>query len=94
MRRAILLLALLAAHASGGEPDDGPVGPVSFRSDVQPIFERRCQPCHFPGGTMHAKLPFDEPQTIVTLGTKVFSRIKDEREQAVIRRFLAESAKR
>jgi len=62
---------------------------VEFAHDVQPILKRRCDPCHFPGGVMHAKLPFDKPETIHQLGTKLFTRIKKEDEQAVIRAFLA-----
>ena len=38
---------------------------------------------------MHAKLPFDQATTIDKLGTKLFSRIKKDDEQAVIRAFLA-----
>lgn len=87
MRRILLVIALLAAHARAGEQNDPP---LNFRTDVQPIFEQRCQPCHFAGGVMHAKLPFDRAQTIVTLGPKVFTRIKNEKERAVIRQFLAE----
>ncbi|HEV7240216.1 MAG TPA: hypothetical protein VGQ36_13335 [Thermoanaerobaculia bacterium] len=64
--------------------------PVEFVRDVQPILEKRCQPCHFPGGTMHAKLPFDKPETIHKLGTKLFTRIKKDDEQAVLRAFLAQ----
>ena len=63
---------------------------VEFARDVRPILERRCQPCHFPGGSMHAKLPFDQPETVHKLGTKLFTRIKKEDEQAVIRAFLAQ----
>ncbi|HEX2123216.1 MAG TPA: hypothetical protein VHL59_16410 [Thermoanaerobaculia bacterium] len=62
---------------------------VAFARDVQPILERRCTPCHFPGGTMHAKLPFDRGETIDRLGTKLFSRIKDDKEQELIRKYLA-----
>ena len=65
---------------------------VNFNSEVRPIFEKRCQPCHFPGGKMYQRLPFDRPETIVRLNTKVFTRIKNEKERAVIRRFLAERA--
>lgn len=40
---------------------------------------------------MHAKLPFDRADTIVKLGTKkLFTRIKDEHDRDVIRKFLAE----
>ena len=63
---------------------------VEFARDVQPILEKRCQPCHFPGGKMHERLPFDQPETIHKLGTKLFSRIKKDDEQAVLRAFLAQ----
>jgi len=66
-----------------------PAKDVQFARDVQPILEKRCQPCHFPGGKMHAKLPFDQEATIDKLGTKLFTRIKKDDEQAVIRAFLA-----
>jgi hypothetical protein len=67
---------------------------VDFTKDVQPLLQSRCMPCHFQGGKMYASLPFDKPETIVKLGDKVFTRIKDPQSQALIRRFLAQSAKR
>ncbi len=66
---------------------------ADFKSDIRPILEQRCQPCHFPGGKMYQRLPFDRPQTIVRLGTKLFTRIRDEKEREVIRRFLAQEEK-
>jgi hypothetical protein len=69
--------------------DAAPTAPADFTRDVRPILEKRCQPCHFPGGRMYERLPFDRPETIHKLGTKLFTRIKAEDEQAVIRRFLA-----
>jgi hypothetical protein len=71
-------LAMLA-----GAPND------AFTTSVRPILERRCQPCHFPGGKMYERLPFDRPETIVKLGTKLFTRIKDEKDRDVIRKFLS-----
>jgi hypothetical protein len=38
---------------------------------------------------MYDKLPFDKPETITKLGTKLFTRIKNEDEQRVIREFLS-----
>jgi hypothetical protein len=38
---------------------------------------------------MYEKRPFDKPATIVALGEKLFTRIKDEKQRAVIRAFLA-----
>src|SRR5436309_3915374 len=51
--------------------------PIDFARDVRPIVDR-CQPCHFTGGKMYDKLPFDRSETIVRLGPKLFTRIKDE----------------
>jgi hypothetical protein len=47
-------------------------------------------PCHFSGGKVYDKLPFDRAQTIKTLGTKLFTRIHDENERKLIREFLSQ----
>jgi hypothetical protein len=41
---------------------------------------------------MYEKLPFDKAETITKLGTKLFTRIKDEDQQRVIREFLSEQS--
>ena len=75
-------------------PKDAPaVKSADFTRDVRPILESRCQPCHFAGGKMYERLPFDRPETIRKLGVKLFTRIKDEPSQATIREFLAQSSK-
>ena len=61
-----------------------------FEKEIKPIFQSRCMPCHFQGGKVYDKLPFDQPETITKLGTKLFTRIKDEKEQHLIREFLAQ----
>lgn len=63
---------------------------VDFSTRVRPILEARCQPCHFEGGTMYARLPFDRAATVLELREKLFTRIKDEGEQRTIREFLSE----
>jgi len=65
---------------------------IDFATQVKPILESRCQPCHFNGGIMYERLPFDRPETINTLGTKVFGRIKDENELALIRDYLSQQS--
>src|SRR5713101_2523878 len=60
-----------------------------FEKEIKPIFQSRCMPCHFQGGKVYDELPFDQPDTIKKLGTKLFTRIKDEKEQRLIREFLA-----
>ena len=81
----LTLLAMLAAEQSAAP---AAARPPDFKTDVQPILSR-CTPCHFEGGVMYEKLPFDRGETVVKLGDKLFSRIKDEKERAVIRRFIA-----
>ena len=63
---------------------------IDFAMHVKPILQTRCQPCHFSGGVMYARLPFDRSETIKTLGEKLFTRIKDENERRIIRDFLAQ----
>ena len=41
---------------------------------------------------MYEKLPFDKPETVTKLGTKLFTRIKNEDEQRVIREFLSKQS--
>lgn len=85
----ILLILATCLLASNPAPQPRPQA-VDFEKQVRPILEARCQPCHFTGGKMYGKLPFDRPQTIHTLGEKMFTRIKDPKEQAILRAFLAE----
>ena len=63
---------------------------IDFGTHVEPILKSKCQPCHFSGGKVYDKLPFDRPETIKTLGTKLFTRIHDENERKIIREFLAQ----
>lgn len=60
----------------------------NFDTEIKPIFQARCQPCHFQGGKVYDRMPFDKAETITRLGTKLFTRIKDEKEQRLIREFL------
>jgi len=61
-----------------------------FDTQIKPIFQSRCMPCHFQGGSVYNKMPFDKPETINRLGEKLFTRIKDKEEQRLIREFLAQ----
>lgn len=96
-----LCLALWAPAAQGPAPRQEPAllrssapAPqrVSFEGEIRPLLEKRCRPCHFAGGKMYARLPFDQPRTIRTLGEKLFTRIHDEKERSLLRSFLAQEA--
>jgi hypothetical protein len=96
MRRLTLVLALFLTIALAASTTTTPrdASHVDFDKQIAPILKAKCQPCHYPGGTMYAKRPFDRPETIVALGEKLFTRIKDEEQRKVIRAFLAEHPSR
>src|SRR5262245_8577513 len=97
----IALAAFIAIHSRARYAVNREISPATssstsstkhdFDAEIKPIFQARCQPCHFQGGKVYDKLPFDKPETISKLGTKLFTRIKDEKEQKLIREFLAEN---
>jgi hypothetical protein len=93
MRSLLLSLALRMALALTASTTTSSK-PVDFEKQIQPILEAKCQPCHFAGGKMYAKRPFDRPATIVDLGEKLFTRIKDDDQRKLIRTFLAEQKAR
>lgn len=55
---------------------------------IEPILATHCSPCHFPGGKLYDKLPFDNPETILNHQTGVFKRIKDLKEIQLINDFI------
>ena len=88
--RMTLVTPTVSAQSSPA-PGSGESGTkVDFASDVEPILKAKCQGCHFSGGKMYHELPFDRPGTIKKLGSKLFTRIKDENDRKVIREFLAQ----
>src|SRR6266853_1060848 len=86
--QATKLAAISAAPVAELHDSPSPAR-IDFATQIRPILEARCQPCHFSGGKVYQRMPFDRPETIKTLVTKLFTRIKDEKEQALIREFLA-----
>ena len=64
---------------------------VDFDTQIKPILHSKCMPCHFSGGQMYARLPFDKPDTIRKLGVRLFTRIKEKDDQELIENFLSQS---
>ena len=83
--------AATAAYASvstATAPASTATARVDFDTELKPIFKSKCMPCHFNGGQMYDRLPFDKPETIRKLGTKLFTRIKEENDRSKIEAFL------
>jgi len=68
-----------------------PKARVDFDTQLKPIFQSKCMPCHFSGGQMYDRLPFDKPATIRKLGMKLFTRIKETNDRRLIEDFLSQS---
>jgi hypothetical protein len=64
---------------------------VDFDTQLKPIFQSKCMPCHFNGGQMYERLPFDRGETIRKLGTRLFTRITDDEQRRLIEQFLKQS---
>ncbi len=65
---------------------------IDFERQIKPIFQSKCMPCHFSGGQMYERLPFDKPETIRKLGTRLFTRIKDENDRRLIDQFIRQGS--
>ena len=90
MRAAMFVIALsIVPYALAGTTTTAP-SRVDFDNDVKPILQAKCTPCHFSGGQMYHRLPFDRPETVRKLGEKLFTRIRDEKHRRVIKEFLAQ----
>ena len=77
--------------SASAEAAPAPKARVDFDTQVKPIFQSKCMPCHFSGGQMYDRLPFDKPATIKKLGVKLFTRIKEENDRRLIEDFLTQS---
>lgn len=84
-----------AAAAAAPVPMPATADTISFAAQIQPILQNRCNPCHFPGGKMYEKMPFDQAKTILAHPEGVLKRIKDGEDGRLMRQFLeAQAVKR
>src|SRR5688572_17470232 len=91
----LFLLFIYYACTSGKASSDRPAqklsdttGTVNFASHVKPILEKRCSPCHFTGGKMYVRMPFDQDTTLLNHQSSILKRIKDTEENEVIKKFV------
>ena len=63
---------------------------INFTSQVQPILIKNCSPCHFTGGKMYERMPFDKDTTIINHEKGVLRRIKGE-ENVLIKTFIQQN---
>ncbi|HJS54728.1 MAG TPA: hypothetical protein VJ765_09300 [Chitinophagaceae bacterium] len=63
---------------------------IDFTSQVQPILVKNCSPCHFSGGKMYEKMPFDKDTTIINHEKGILKRIKGD-ENLVLKTFIEQN---
>ncbi|MGZ5219275.1 MAG: hypothetical protein ACXWC7_04325 [Chitinophagaceae bacterium] len=64
---------------------------VGFEKQVKPIFVKNCSPCHFTGGKMYERLPFDKDTTILNHHEAILKRIKNEEENSILKNFVLQN---
>ena len=65
---------------------------IHFTSQIQPILVKNCSPCHFTGGKMYERMPFDKDTTIINHEAGILKRIKGE-ENLLINTFIQQNKK-
>ena len=65
---------------------------INFAGQIQPILVKNCSPCHFTGGKMYERMPFDKDTTIMNQQAGILRRIKGE-ENTLIRSFIGQRSK-
>ena len=65
---------------------------IHFASQIQPILIKNCSPCHFTGGKMYERMPFDKDTTIINHEAGILKRIKGE-ENLMIKTFVHQNKK-
>ena len=65
---------------------------VHFTSQIQPVLVKNCSPCHFTGGKMYERMPFDKDTTLINHEAGVLRRIKGE-ENLIIKIFIQQNKK-
>jgi len=56
---------------------------VTFKDDIGPLLKEKCSPCHFDGGKVFDRYPFDNYETVRKLGKRLNTRLKGENADLV-----------
>ena len=65
---------------------------IHFASQIQPILVKNCSPCHFTGGKMYERMPFDKDTTLINHEKGILKRIKGD-ENTLLGSFIQQQLK-
>ena len=63
---------------------------IDFATQIQPILIKNCSPCHFTGGKMYGRMPFDKDTTIINHERGILKRIKGD-ENVLLKAFIQQN---
>jgi hypothetical protein len=92
-----LLLDTCAFHESKNEPvqkkavSKAPDKKIDFEKEVLPVLVKNCSPCHFTGGKMYDKLPFDKAATLIDHADKILKRVEKDENKAIVKEFILQN---
>ena len=66
---------------------------VNYNKDLLPVLQKKCSPCHFAGGKMYERMPFDNSLTILSHEAGILKRFKDQPGAALIKQFIQQHSK-
>jgi|KBSSwiS6_1023812.scaffolds.fasta_scaffold00860_3 hypothetical protein len=66
---------------------------IDFTAQVLPILVKHCSPCHFTGGKMYSRLPFDHDTTILNHSEGILRRIKTGDDNLILKSFIEQRKK-
>ena len=61
----------------------------TFAHDIAPLLRNNCKPCHFAGGKVYGKLPFDNYDTVHARANRLNTRLKLEEQKKIVDGWIA-----
>ena len=63
---------------------------IDFLRQIQPLMVKNCSPCHFTGGKMYERMPFDKDTTIINHENGILKRFKGD-ENTLLKTFIQQN---
>ncbi|MCI0707587.1 MAG: hypothetical protein L0Y80_08910 [Ignavibacteriae bacterium] len=66
---------------------------VTFGQQIAPLLKTNCSPCHFEGGQVYGRYPFDDYVTVKKLGEQLNTRLKEKGQKSLVTDWLKSGAR-
>ena len=65
----------------------------TFNRDIAPLLKTNCMPCHFAGGKVYVKLPFDDYATVKSKAKRLNTRLQEDEQKKIVDGWIASGLK-